>query len=158
MTVQIPSSPSDQIAAMLRLLAGQLDHYRQLKTLSEQQSVCICDGSTEKLLSVLSLRQAVIEQLTKSNTELAPYRDQWNELAVNASVDQREQVRGALDEIERLLQQVVDQDELDKAELKGVQQQVGAQLNHINQAGRAVRAYGPSKPTDGPAVFTDRQG
>ncbi len=158
MTVQTQPSPSEQVQAMLSLLAGQLDHYRQLKTLSEQQSACIREGSTEQLLSVLSLRQSVIEQLTKSNSELAPYRDRWNELSDGASADQRRQVRDALALIEQTLQEVVDQDERDRVELKSVQRQVGAQMNNIGKAGQAIRAYGPPQTNTKPPTFTDRQG
>lgn len=158
MAVQSPPSPTDQVQIMLGLLQGQVENYRRLKSLSEQQTVCIREGSTERLLSVLSLRQSVIEQLTRSNAELAPYRDRWDELSTGAAPDQRQQIRDAVVEIDGLLKQVAAQDELDRAELKSAQRQVGAQLSNISRAGRALHAYGPGKQPPKPATFTDRQG
>jgi chaperonin cofactor prefoldin len=158
MTAQMQENPSQQVHVMLGLLAGQRDLYRQLKTLSEQQSRCVREGSTEELLSVLSQRQSVIEALSLSNAELAPYRDRWGDLATSAAPDQRQQVRDSLDEIERVLREVVEQDDRDRTELKSVQQQIGAQLNQVGKAGRAIRAYGSPSTNTKPPVFTDRQG
>lgn len=158
MTVKMQESPSQQVHTMLGLLIGQRDLYRQLKALSGQQAICIREGSTEQLLAVLSERQAVIESLTRANAELAPYRDRWGDLTASAAPDQRQQVRDTLNEIERLLGEVVEQDERDRAELKGVQQQIGTQLAQVGKAGRAIKAYGPPKTNTRPPTFTDRQG
>ena len=143
---------------MLGLLIGQRDLYRQLKNLSEQQGQFIREGSTEQLLSILSERQSVIETLSRANADLAPYRDRWGDLTASAAPDQRQQIRDALDEIERVLGEVVEQDERDRTELKGVQQQIGSQLNQVGKAGRAIGAYGPSTTNTKPPAFTDSQG
>lgn len=159
MTIKMQESHASQVHAMLGLLAEQRDLYRQLKILSDQQARCIREGSTEQLLSVLSERQAVIDALSRSNARLAPYRDRWGDLTSSAAADQRRQVREALDEIERVLREVVEQDERDRVELKGVQQQIGAQLSQVNQAGRAIKAYGPNhKNNTRIPTFTDRRG
>lgn len=146
------------VSAMLALLSGQRDLYRQLKSLSEQQAACIRDGSTERLLTLLSQRQSVIDDLSRSNAELGPYRDRWPNLADAAEPAQRQQIRELLSEIERLLREVIEQDDRDRAELKGVQQQIGAQLMRVGKAGRAIKAYGPTKTNNKPPVFTDHQG
>ncbi len=158
MTVKMQQSTSQQVHTMLGLLIGQRDLYRQLKTLSEQQTRFIREGSTEQLLSVLSERQSVIETLSRANADLAPYRDRWGDLTSSAAPEQRRQVRETLDEIERVLAEVVEQDERDRTELRGVQQQIGAQLNRVGKAGRAIRAYGPSTTNTKPPAFTDSRG
>jgi hypothetical protein len=158
MTVHIQESPSQQVAAMLTLLSGQRDLYRQLKDLSAQQSASIREGSTEQLLSLLSRRQAVIDDLARSNTELAPYRDRWDRISTAADPSQKQQIRDLLAEIDRVLREVVEQDERDRSELKGVQQQIGTQLTQVGKAGRAIKAYGPVATNNKPPVFTDRRG
>ena len=158
MTVHIQESPPQQVAAMLGLLSGQRDLYRQLQALSSQQSASIREGSTEQLLSLLSRRQAVIDDLSRSNAELAPYRDRWNHIAAAADPNQKQQVRDLLAEIDGVLREVVEQDERDRAELKGVQQQIGTQLAQVGKAGRAIKAYGPATTNHKPPIFTDRQG
>ena len=158
MTVMMKETSFQQVSTMLSLLAGQRDLYRQLKALSDQQTRCIHEGATEQLLSVLSDRQAVIESLSRSNAELAPYRDRWGDLTASAQPEQRRQVREALDEIERVLREIVEQDERDRVELKGVQQQIGAQLSQVGKASRAIKAYGPTTARPQTPTFTDRQG
>lgn len=158
MTVHIQESPSQQVAAMLNMLSGQRDLYRQLQALSQQQSASIREGSTEQLLSLLSRRQAVIDDLSRSNTELAPYRDRWDRISAAADPTQKQQIRDLLAEIDRVLREVVEQDERDRDELKGVQQQIGTELTQVNKAGRAIKAYGPGPTLHKPPVFTDRQG
>lgn len=158
MTVMMEQSPSQQVQTMLGLLLGQRDLYRQLKTLSDQQTHCIREGSTEQLLAVLSERQSVIESLSRANIELAPYRDRWDDLTPSATPEQRQQVREAVNEIERILAEVVEQDERDKTDLLSAQQQIGAQLSQANKAGRAIQAYGSTQTNTKPPIFTDRQG
>ena len=158
MTVKTQESPSQQVLALLDLLAEQRELYRELKNLSGQQARCIREGSTERLLALLSQRQSVIDGLSRSNTRVAPYRERWPAISEVVAPSHRRRVREVLDEIERMLNEVVEQDERDRAELKGVQSQIGTQLNQVGKAGQAVRAYSsPSSGTNIP-TFTDRQG
>jgi hypothetical protein len=158
MTVKTQESPSQQVIALLGLLAEQRDLYSQLKSLSGQQAQCIREGSTEELLALLSQRQAVIDSLSRSNIQVAPYRERWPSILGFVDPAQRERVRVILDEIEQMLNDVVAQDECDRDELKGVQNQIGSQMSKVDQASRAARAYGV--PTSSPQLptFTDRQG
>ncbi len=158
MTVKTQESPSQQALALLTLLAEQRDLYRQLKSLSDQQGQCIRDGSTEQLLALLSKRQSVIDSLSRSNTHVAPYRERWSSISESVDPSQRAGVKEILDEIGFLLNEVVEQDERDRDKLRGVQNQIGTQLNRVGQAGRAVKAYGPPATNPKPPTFTDRQG
>ncbi len=158
MTVKTQESPSQQVLALLDLLIGQRDLYRELKNLSGQQAKCIHEGSTEQLLALLSRRQSVIDDLSRSNTRVAPYRERWPDISDVVAPAHRERVRQVLDEIEQMLHEVVEQDERDRTELKGVQSQIGTQLNQVGKAGQAVRAYGPPSTSTKAPTFTDRQG
>jgi chaperonin cofactor prefoldin len=158
MTVQIQESPAQQVLVLLDRLNEQRGLYQQLKALSDQQAGCIQDGSADQLLAVLSQRQSVIEALSRSNEQVAPYRQRWAVLADTAEPAQRQQVRDVLNHIEGLLNEIVEQDERDRVQLKGMRQQIAAQLDQVGKAGRAIKAYGPPKSGPSPATFTDRQG
>lgn len=158
MTVKMQETPSQQAEALLALLTEQHDLYRQLHALSGQQAQCIRDGSTEQLLALLSQRQTVIDSITRSNTQVAPYREQWPSLRDTVDPSLRDRVHSTLDEIEQLLNQVVEQDERDRAELKGAQAQIGSQMGNVNRAGQAIQAYGPPKTSTKAPTFTDRRG
>lgn len=158
MTVKTQESPSQQAAVLLEMLQEQHGLYHQLQSLSVQQSQSIRDGSTEELLALLSKRQSVIDALSRSNTQVAPYRERWATICEIVEPSQRQQVKQVLDEIEQMLNQVVQQDELDRAELKNVQARIGTQMSQVNQSDRAIRAYGPPKNRPQTPTFTDRQG
>jgi Mg2+ and Co2+ transporter CorA len=158
MTVKTQETSSEQAIALLGLLTEQRDLYRELKSLSGQQAQAIRTGCTEDLLALLSKRQAVIDRLSRSNTQVAPYRERWTSICDIVDPLQRQHVRQVLDEIEQMLNDVVEQDERDRAELKGVQAQIGTQMNQVNRAGRAIQAYGPPATSPKTPTFTDRQG
>ena len=158
MTLQTQPNPTKQVRQLLDQLLQQRDLYRQLKVLSGSQAMCIREGSAEQLLGVLSERQVVIDALSRSNAELAPYRQTWETLSGTVDPEIRERVREVLAEIEGMLNEIVEQDDRDRAELKGVQAQIGMQLNQISKAGRAIRAYGSPNTAPRPPAFTDRQG
>jgi len=158
MTVKMQETPSQQADALLSLLTEQHGLYRQLHDLSGQQAQSIRDGSTEQLLALLSQRQTVIDHITRLNTQIAPYRENWPALRDKVDASQRDRVHQVLDEIEHLLNQVVEQDERDRNELQGAQAHVGTQMTRVNQSGRAIQAYGPPKSNTKAPTFTDRQG
>jgi chaperonin cofactor prefoldin len=158
MTLQTQVNPTQQVRQLLDRLIEQRDLYRQLKSLSEVQAQSVREGSAEQLLGVLSERQAVIDALSRSNAELAPYRERWEALSGSADPGMRQGVREVLADIEKMLNEIVEQDDRDRAELKGVQARIGMQLNQVGQAGRAIRAYGSPNTAPKAPTFTDRQG
>ncbi len=158
MTVKTQENPSQQATALLVLLAEQREHYRELKSLSSQQAQCIRAGSTEDLLALLSKRQSVIDSLSKSNAQVVPYRESWPSICEVIDPAQRQRVGKILDEIGQMLSEVVEQDERDRVELKGVQAHIGTQMNQVNRANRAIQAYGPPKTAPKIPTFTDHQG
>jgi hypothetical protein len=150
-----PIPEQEDPATLLELLQQQRDLYAQLHELSSQQSELIAQGETEQLLSVLSQRQALVEQLTQINGRLSPYRDHWSEVAERLPAGDRDRLRRLLDEVQRLLQEILDRDETDRAQLDSARQRVGERLQQAPQAGMARKAYGQAGAS---ARFTDSQG
>jgi flagellar biosynthesis/type III secretory pathway chaperone len=147
----------DDPATLLNLLEQQRDLYAQLHELSDQQSRLIASGETEQLLNVLAQRQGLVESLTQINGRLTPWRDHWSEVAERLPAGDRDRLRRLLDEVQQYLQQILDRDEQDRAQLESTREQVGGQLKQVNRAGPARKAYGQ---TGGPATsrLTDSQG
>ncbi len=72
---------------------------------------------------------------------------------------QRRQVNALLEEVERLLESIIQQDDRHRQQLQAAKQQVGQQLGQMSNAGRAANAYRqPAAPAAPAARFTDRQG
>jgi uncharacterized membrane protein len=155
MTDTTASTLQEDPATLVELLQQQRDLYHQLHELSGEQSQLIEQGQTEQLLSVLSKRQSLVEQLTQINSRLSPYRDYWGQVAEQLPEDQRQRLRQLLDEVQKLLQSILQQDENDRQQLQSAREEVGGKLQQTQRAGPAMKAYGQAGQA---RRFTDSQG
>lgn len=147
-----PSQPR----RMLALLRSQRDGYRQLVELGRQQAQLIDAGHPEQLLALLSQRQAMIDELTDLGDQISPFHRHWPEISAELDEPDTQQVRDLVDEVEKLLAAILEQDERDRARLASAHKQTGKQLNTTAAAPRALGAY---KAAAAPSPrFTDRQG
>lgn len=151
------TATSDEASLLIELLTQQRDLYLQLKSLSSQQAGLISQGQTEQLLEVLTHRQGLVESLNDINERLTPYRHRWASVARTLPEIRRTKLRNLVDEVQKLLGSIVEQDEADRRQLEAAQAQVGRELRQVTRAGNAVNAYRSPRPAD-PARFTDRQG
>ncbi len=159
----VDSVAPDEGAHLATLLTKQRDLYQELAGLSARQQVLIDESRTEELLTVLSQRQALIDQLTACNKEVAPLRSRLGDIAAAAPEDTRQTIRARVDEVQALLEEIIGRDEADRAKLEASRQRVGEEMKRINVApaaanayrAQAAGAYGAARPA---ARFTDSQG
>ncbi len=151
------SSGAGEAHTLVSLLARQRDHYRQLKELSDQQQDMIERGEAEQLLAVLGRRQGHVEALTTLNEQLAPLRPRMSQIAEDAPAEVRGQLRELVDDVQGLLEQIIHQDEADKAKLTAGRDAVRTQLQQTAKAPVALSAYKVNTPKPA-ARFADHQG
>jgi len=157
MTTQTLPPPAGEAAELLGLLTRQRDLYRDLSALASQQADLIAEGQTEQLLSVLSRRQGLIEELGRTNDEIGPYRGRIPEIAESLPEPQRDELRSLVEQVQSLLKQIIDRDEQDRRKLEAAKQDVGNQITTTVRTGAAMNAY-KQKAAATPARFTDRNG
>lgn len=151
---------------LIERLTRQRDLYRSLEALSSKQQTVIAEGQTEQLLAVLSERQVIVDQLTTLNAEIAPQRGRMTEIAEAAPADQRQTLRGLVDEVQGMLRSIIEQDEQDRQSLETNKQRVGQELAKLKTAPAAINAYRANAyaKSPGPAAaspsarFTDARG
>lgn len=157
MTLTTFDSPTLDAPELIRLLSEQRDLYQQLKAMADQQASLIQAGDSEQLLTLLSRRQGLVEQLTTVNEALAPFRDRLPGLADDWPDQQRQQVRQLSEQVQTLLRSILEQDERDRKQLESAQKQINGQISQVNRTGQALHAYRPKTPTQQPR-FTDHKG
>ena len=157
MTTQTLPPPTGEAAELFGLLTRQRDLYRDLSALSSQQADLIAQGQTEQLLSVLSRRQGLIEELGRTNDEIGPYRGRIPEIAEALPDAKRDELRSLVEQVQSLLKQIIDRDEQDRKKLEAAKQEVGTQITRTVRTGAAMNAY-KQKAATAPARFTDRNG
>ncbi len=142
---------------LIDILDQQRDLYEQLHGLSDQQAQLVSTGDPDPLLALMSRRQQLIDQLTQVSSRLEPYRTNWSEYWAELDGDSRDRVGGLVKQVQTLLEQIMSQDERDRATLAARRTEVAGSVQRMRQGASVNRAY--AQPT-GKAVsrYTDRRG
>ncbi|MEM9883721.1 MAG: flagellar protein FlgN [Planctomycetota bacterium] len=154
-------TPSAACDRLIDLLTRQRDLYRDLLSLSEQQQRVIAEGRAERLLTLLSDRQVIVDELTQINRQVAPLRSRMAELTDAGGPAKKTRLRGLVDEVQGLLESIIAGDDRDRQTLESSKASVKQQLAAIHAGPRAVNHYrqaaaSPPRPTA--AQFTDARG
>jgi hypothetical protein len=128
--------------ALVRALSGQKSLYEQILALARQQSAYVASGETEALMTVLAARNRLIEQVAALDKELQPYKGRWQEVLDGLPATDRQAVGRLLQDVQRLLGEILSQDEKDKETLIRQKTGVSAQLQRTVSGAALNRAYG----------------
>jgi hypothetical protein len=134
---------TEQVAPerLVKLLREQRDLYQRLRDLSERQRNLISGDRPELLLNVLRDRHTLITALANINTQLSPYRRDWQRVYAALPEVTRHTVSGLLEEIDRMHQVIAKTDEEDQTLLSARKQGVARSLNDVCGGRLANTAY-----------------
>ena len=116
--------------------------YQEILSLAKQQSQYVATGETEALMSVLAARNRLIEQVVPLDRELAPYKGRWQEVLDGLPSADRKVVGGLLQEVQKLLGDILALDERDKESLVKQRSVVGTEIKRTVTGAALNRAYG----------------
>ena len=150
-------SHSQWPADLIEVLDQQRSLYQQLHGLSAEQAQLVDSGDPESLLSLMSQRQRLIDQLTQVSDQLEPYRARWSDYWSQMDDSTRTRVGDLVRQVQSLLEQIMAQDERDRATLAARRTQVAGNLQRMSQGASVNRAYSAKSGPVG-ARFTDNQG
>ena len=146
----------DRAKVLAELLDRQARLYDQLQRLSDTQSRLVADANAEPLLEVLSQRQQLIDQLVAVSEQVEPYKQDWAEIWGALDHAAREHLRGLIERVRGRLDEIIEQDELDRKALSEHRQAAGQEVQQMRHGAVVNRAYGRSMPAE--PRYTDRQG
>ena len=139
-----------------RLLARQIELCRALLELAEQQRVHIDNEEPEVLLTLLSDRQGLIDQLREIADEAAPLRARWSTGAHDDGSAAAGRVRDRITELTALMRSISERDAEDRRRLSRSRDVLAGRLAGVARSRGALSAYGRS-PERGPR-YQDREG
>lgn len=143
---------------LMQLLQDQRACYARLHKLADRQRLLVAADDAAGLLSVLAERQVCVDELTRLNGSLAPYRAAWTSVYRDLSEPARGEVRGLLDECNTLLAAVMESDQRDAASLATRRELTSAALSGARSAGAAAAAYSTaSRETGRSAMLNEVQ-
>lgn len=128
-------------AGIIEALEQQLACYQRLARLAESQRDHVQQGSVEALLELLRQRQAVLDELSRSEAVLAPIRPRWAEVMRQFGPDARGRAEALVAEARRLLEQITRSDQDDVMLLQQRKLNVGRQIGATVATRQVHRAY-----------------
>lgn len=130
------------VPMFVRTLSGQKAIYMQILGLAQDQSRFVASGESESLMAVLAARSRLIQQVSPLDAELRPYKGRWQEVLDGLPSGDRKIVGGLLQEVQRLLSEILEMDERDKDSLVRQKTVVAGEIKRT-VTGRALnKAYG----------------
>ncbi len=142
------SIPSCEFIASLE---DQVDCYRRLAKLAEQQHVHVEQNHTEALLDVLVSRRATLDEINRIELSLAPAKQRWGEYLGSVALDVRARAETLMNETRELLERITTADRNDVLVLQARKLNLGRQINQAKAARSVNRSYGAATAY-GPAV------
>ena len=137
-----PLTAGGVVHSLVRALAGQKSLYEQILTLAQQQSQLVATGQTEALMTILGARSRLIEQVVPLDRDLQPYKGHWQEVLDGLPAADRKIVGGLLQEVQRLLGDILALDEHDKESLIKQRTVVSSEIKRTVNGAALNRAYG----------------
>jgi hypothetical protein len=130
------------VGTLVRVLTAQRGLYAQILGLAKQQSQHVATGESEALMTVLAARSRLIERVVPLDRELQPYKGRWQEVLDGLLPADRKVVGGLLQEVQRLLSEILALDEKDKEALVKQRTAVGTEIKRVVSGAALNRAYG----------------
>jgi flagellar biosynthesis/type III secretory pathway chaperone len=143
--------------SVLEALEQQVGCYRRLAKLADQQHEHVRQSRTEDLLSVLSQRQEVLDQVARLEEAIGPVKRRWSDYLGGLPEQQRRQAQGLMAESRSLLEQITSADRNDAMVLQQRKIEVGRALRQNAVARQVNRTYAATAYAQRPASLNIQQ-
>lgn len=142
---------------LIHLLSEQRELYVRLGMLTDSQRSLITSDQPQRLLTVLSERQKLIDRLECLAEKLRPYQKQWARLRSELAPVETEQVDRLLAEVDALLAGILTKDKADAQLLAARKGVVGQAMTTLKTGKQAKAAYAAAVNTNQTSVeWTDQ--
>ncbi len=170
-TSQAPPPGSDEsnrqadeawLGTVIEKLDRQRGLFRELDALSEQQSVCVKAGDTDRLLNILSHKQGLIDRIQGLSSELQAVGQDWAARIAELPERSRLLIKSRTDELDAIAASIRSRDDADRASLEVQRGVIAEELSGTVRTRGAVGAYARSaagREMAGPSPrYQDRRG
>jgi hypothetical protein len=137
-----PATPAGE-EGVLELLRRQVNLYRRLETLSQQQRNQISSDDPQPLLRLLADRQRLTDALVETSRRLAPFREKFSAVRAALETGEREEVDRLLKEAGQRLDRILRADQDDAKLLAARKVRASTALSQTQVGRRMLNAYAP---------------
>ncbi|RMH14328.1 MAG: hypothetical protein D6695_01535 [Planctomycetota bacterium] len=159
MTGQTPGKTgSEWLEGFEQTLDTLTSTYGQLDALSRRQESLIETGEMEQLLSLLSERQGLIQQLEATVPAFDAGRKAWEQNVNSLTESKRCDVQRRVKAIEQMASEIAARDEAASKDLDRLRDELADQMAGLGRGSAAVSAYGQKDKQPPSPRFQDRRG
>jgi hypothetical protein len=126
---------------LARLLGEQAEAYRLLLSLSRGQKGALAEGGARAVMKIVARKQGVINRLEALDQELRPYTSRWRTVVNALPGPARATVEETVDEIARLIREVIASEREMEAVLAAAHE-IAGRCRIVSSGLKATRAYG----------------
>ncbi len=144
------------LQAALEALEAERTIYARVLELTRKQRELAESGEAEELLAVLAEKGKLTEEAAKVSESSRALKAEWNERAAALGAEERERGQGLLDEITRILGEVLAEEEACQKALGQARDGTTEELLRMQRGRRAARAYG-ERPAQDPRFKDERK-
>src|SRR5438067_9921011 len=98
---------------IIAALEAQVELYRRLVELADEQHRCVTAGETDRLLAMLEQRQGVVSRVSEIEEQVRPVLRGWQDFISTLDSEQRRRVQGLVVHVRELLEQITTADRKD---------------------------------------------
>ncbi|MBN1766784.1 MAG: hypothetical protein JW860_16135 [Sedimentisphaerales bacterium] len=115
--------------------------YKQLHELAQRQGELVDGHDPELLLKVLAARQRLIDRISTIDRQIQPIREDWQKIAPELSEGQRLETQRLVDNVRRILGDILACDEKDFNALKTQKENVAEKIRTTSSGKKVNKAY-----------------
>lgn len=142
-------------ARLAQLVDCKLQVLQVLQKLAQQQLELIMGGDMTGLLKLLSAKQTVMDQLSKVERQLDPFRGQEPDARDWASVDDRQRCQRNVETCNQLLAEMMRLEKEGETEMVRRREDASARLAGMHGASEARHAYAGDSASRGFGLSTE---
>lgn len=144
------------LEAALEALEAERTIYARVLELTMKQRELAESGEAEELLAVLAEKGRLTEEAARVSEASRGLKAEWSEKAAGLGAEERERGQGLLDEIARILGEVLAEEEVCQKALGQRRDGTTEELLRMQRGRRAARAYG-ERPAQDPRFKDERK-
>lgn len=136
-----PNASFAETARLAELIEAKRRVLDLLRTLARAQEGVVEAGDLGRLLKMLASKQTLLNELTRIQKLLEPFRDQDPDSRVWRSSDDRERCRAASEQCAALLEDIVQSEKRTESELVRRRDVAAERIANLNSSAEAAHAY-----------------
>ena len=140
-------SPHATLIDAIRLrLTQQLEYYRLVASLSDDERAAIAASDEMQLLKALNRKQKYLDKLEAIRKELNPLRLEWEKVRDGIDPSVKTEFRKLTDETEQLLKTIIETEQRNMSAARAKKDDASKKVSELKYTANAARSYLGAQP------------